>query len=168
MKRYYYADGQRRTLEPVDDRIAIDVRGATSAGLGDRVAALPIASRLPSGMSIVERDAVDAALREQLQASGLVQPVYRSGSALIVLMPEVRVELEGDQRAAAHAALDASPVAADVTDDTPERLSLRPRSGSSEDALDLANFIYERAQPAASSVRMFQVVQKPRSGEKPG
>jgi hypothetical protein len=76
-------------------------------------------------------------------------------------MPEVRVELEGDQHAAALDAVAASKVAADVTDDTPERLSLRPRSGKGEDALDLANFIYEHARPAAASVRMVQVVPKP-------
>ena len=75
-------------------------------------------------------------------------------------MPEVRVELDKDQHGPALDAVKASQVRAQITDDTPERLSLRPESGSAEDALDLANFIYETARPAASSVRMVQVVPK--------
>ena len=160
MTRYFYAGGERRELQRVDDRVAIDMRGAAGAGLGGVVDALPVASKLPGDLTIVDRTALTKPLYERLNAAGLVRPVYRHGNALVVLMPEVRVELEGDQHAAALEAVDASHVAADVTDDTPERLSLRPRSGSAEDALDLANFIYERAHPAASSVRMFQVVPK--------
>jgi hypothetical protein len=163
MARYYYAGGERRILDPVDDRVAIDTRGAADKGLGDAVRALAVASKLPGGMIIADRSSLSSDLYDRLNAAGLVQPVYRSGAALVVPMPEVRVELEGDQHAAAVEAIDASHVAAEVTDDTPERLSLRPRSGSGEDALDLANFIYERAHPAASSVRMFQVVPKPGS-----
>lgn len=147
-------------LDLVDNRLAVDTRSAAGAGLGDVVSALPVASRLPGGMTIVDRAAVGDELYERLSTAGLVQPVYRSGAALVVLMPEVRVELEGDQHAAALEAVGAADVAADVTDDTPARLSLRPRSGRGEDALDLANFIYERAHPAAASVRMFQVVPK--------
>jgi hypothetical protein len=160
MGRYFYAGGERKALDPVDDRVAIDTRGAARAGLGDAVSALPVVSQLPGGMTIVDRATLSAELCERLKATGLVQPVYRSGNALVVVLPEVRVELEADQRAAALDAIDASRVAAEVTDDTPERLSLRPRSGTGEDALDLANFIYERAHPAASSARMVQVVPK--------
>ena len=160
MARYFYAGGERHELAPVDDRLAIDTRGAAGAGLGDAVSALPVASRLPGGMAIVDRAALGDELQARLRAAGAVQPVYRSGAALVVPMPEVRVELEGDQRQAALAAVEASRVAADVTETTPERLSLRPRSGSGDDALDLANFIYEHARPAAASVRMLQVVPK--------
>ena len=73
----------------------------------------------------------------------------------------ILVALEGGQREAVRQAMKTSHVGAEVTDDTPERLSLRPVSGSGDDALDLANFIHENAQPAASSVRMVQVVPKP-------
>jgi len=160
MSPYFYAGGLRRELDPVDDRVAIDTRGAEAAGLGAVVSALPVTSKLPGGMTVIERAALSDELYQQLNAAGLAKPVYRSGDAFVVLMPEVRVELEGDQHAAALEAVDASKVAAEVTDNTPERLSLRPQSGSGEDALELANFIYERAHPAASSVRMLQIVPK--------
>ena len=76
-------------------------------------------------------------------------------------MPEVRVEFESGQHAAALRALGESKVPAEITNDAPDRLALRPRSGKGEDALDLANYIYEHIRPAASSVRMLQIVPKP-------
>src|SRR5262245_58952423 len=148
MGLYFYAGGKRQELEAVDDRLAVDTRGAASNGLGDVVSELPVVSKLPAGMVIVDRGSLGKAAYERLNAAGLAQPVYRYGSALVVLMPEVRVELEDDQHAAALGAVQSSTVPAQITDDTPERLSLRPRSGKGEDALDLANFIYEKARPA--------------------
>ena len=160
MQRYFYADGKRHDLDAVGDRVAIDARGAASTELRDVVRALPVASTLPSGMVIVERSAIAKGDYDRLSSAGLVQSVYRYGESLVVLMPEVRVELDQDQHGAALDAVKASRVRAQITDDTPERLSLRPESGKAEDALDLANFIYETARPAASSVRMIQVVPK--------
>ncbi len=161
MKRYYYAGGEKRALDPVSSRVAVDSRGAKAAGLTGKLNEIPVEARLPSGMAIVARDAIPPALYLLLDHAGAVQPVYRVGPALVVLMPEVRVELDADQHTAALKALKASRVAADITDDTPERLSLRPQSGSAEDALDLANFIFERARPAAVTVRMLQVIPRP-------
>lgn len=160
MSPYYYAGGIRRDLHPVGDRVAIDIRGAEAAGLGAEVSALPVISKLPGGMVVIDRAELGNDLHERLNTAGLAKPVYRSGDAFVVLMPEVRVEVEGDQHAAALKAVDASKVGAEVTDNTPDRLSLRPHSGSGEDALELANFIYEHAHPAASSVRMLQIVPK--------
>lgn len=161
MGRYFYAGGERHELQPVEDRLAIDVRAASEAGLGDVVRKVKSASRLPSGMTVIERASIDDATIERLNAAGVVQPVYRYGPSLVVLMPEVRVELEGAQHDDAVRAVAASVVDAELTDDTPERLSLRPLSGRGEDALDLANFIYEQARPASSTVRMLQIVPKP-------
>jgi hypothetical protein len=160
MTRYYYAGGKRRELEPATDRIAIDTRGATAAGLGDEVRKLSALSKLPSGMVIVDPKSLAAGVRSRFETADATAPVYRSGSAFVVLLPEVRVEFDGEQRDATVRALDQSPVPAEITDDTPERLSLRPRSGSAADALDLANYLHEHAHPAASSVRMLQVVPK--------
>ena len=158
MARYYYAGGKRQSLDSVDDRVAIDVRAAHAEGLA--VDSLPILSKLSGGMIIVAKKAVSGELLARLTAAGAAQPVYKSGGAFVVLMPEVRVETDAGQHEAAIHALNASHIEADIIDRTPERLSLRPKSGSSEDALDLANYIHEHAHPAASSVRMFQVVPK--------
>jgi hypothetical protein len=160
MARYYYSGGQRRELTLADERLAIDTAAAEVAGLGRELKIVPPVSRLPGGMAMYDRSALRTDVLERLQAAGAVSQVYRSGTSFVVLMPEVRVELDAGQDSAAREAVLASTVASDVTDSTPERISLRPQSGSAEDALDLANFIYERARPAASSVRMLHVVPK--------
>ena len=72
---YYYAGGKRQELEPVNDRLAIDARGAEGAGLRDEIAAWPVASRLPAGLIIVDRGAVGEHLQERLRATGLERPV---------------------------------------------------------------------------------------------
>jgi len=131
MTRYFYAAGQRRELD------------------------------LPSGMVVINRASLSDDATARLSATGVAQPVYRYGNALVVFLPEVRVELDVGQSAAVADAAAASTVPSIVTDSSAERLSLRPRSGSAEDALDLANFIYESARPAAATVRMLQIVPQP-------
>ena len=161
MDRYFYAGGERHALEPVDGSLAIDSRVAAAAGLGGAVAALAIQSRLPGGVVLVERVDCAPELHRLLGQAGAIRPLYRSGQALVVLMPEVRVEFDGARHEDALRLIERSKVPADITEDTQERLALRPRSGKGDDALDLANYIYEHVHPAASTVRMLQVV--PRS-----
>lgn len=161
MARHFYASGQRHVLEPAGDWLAIDTRAATAAGLGSEIAALPVGSKLPSGIMLVPRGKCPKELYGRLNTAGAALPAYRSGRAVVVLMPEVRVELNSGQHPAALRTLSESKVPAEITDDSPDRLVLRPRSGKGEDALDLANYLYEHIQPAASSVRMLQIIPKP-------
>jgi len=77
-------------------------------------------------------------------------------------MPEVRVEFDPDQHAAALKAAAGSSVPMSVVESAPDRLSLRPESGKGEDALDLANDIHERLGSVTSSVRMLRVVPHPK------
>ncbi|MEP6834054.1 MAG: hypothetical protein ABJB74_11695 [Gemmatimonas sp.] len=166
MKRYFYAGGEKHELDAADDRLAVDHVRARNAGLSDLVDDTSPISKLPGGITLVDRAAFSSTVYNQLEAAGVVQPVYRSGSAFVVLRPEVRVELDPGQQDAALEAVKASSVASHVTGSSVERISLQPKSGSAEDALDLANFIYENARPAASSVRMLQVVAKPKSEDR--
>ncbi len=164
MKRYFYAGGEQHELVPEPRQVAVDTKAAELAGLGSEVAALTVTSRLAAGLVLVERAGLDAALANRLDQAGATRSVYRSGAVLVVPMPEVRVELEPDQRDAAIAALGGSGVPAHITADEPGRMSLRPDSGDADDALDLANHIYEQVHPAASGVRMVQLVPKPGPG----
>ena len=161
MTRHFYAGGERHTLEPAADWVAIDTRAAAAAGLSGAVAGLPVVSRLPGGILLVSRSACADELYSRIDAASALRQAYRTGRAIVVPMPEVRVEFESGQQADALRALGESKVPADITDSASDRLTLRPRSGKGEDALDLANYIYEHARPSASSVRMLQIVPKP-------
>ena len=81
---------------------------------------------------------------------------------MLITLPEVRVELDDElQRAAVAKVLSAPKHAVVVSEESPERLVLAPASGDPLEAIDLANDIYERAHPAASSVRLVHVVKRP-------
>lgn len=162
MALYYWAGGAKRALEVATDRVAIDARAADKASLGAAASSAPVLSTLPGGLSIVEKSAVTAGAMAKLAAAHAARPVYRSGPNLVVLLPEVRVELDdGAQHAAAMQVIERAGAAAWVTDDTPERITLTVPSGDGEEALALANRIYEQAKPGASTARMVQVVARP-------
>lgn len=158
MALYYWAGGKKRTLEVSGEHIAIDGRAAARAGVSDAAASLPVLSTLPGGITVVDHDAPGVA---KLAAAKVTRPVYRSGASLVVLMPEIRVELDAGQHDPALKVITAAGAADAITDDTPERITLQLRSGSGEDALALANRIYEQAKVAASAPRMLQVVARP-------
>src|SRR5262245_55106588 len=127
VKRHFYAGGERHVLEPAEDWLAIDTRAAAAAGLGGEIATLPAGSKLPGGIILVDRADCPDDLSARIEAAGAAHPAYRSGRAVIVLMPEVRVEFDSSQHAAALRALSESKVSAEIIDDAPDRLALRPR-----------------------------------------
>ncbi|WBL80994.1 hypothetical protein I3J27_11440 [Bradyrhizobium xenonodulans] len=165
MSTYYYASGQKVELEPDEEHVAIDQAAAKEAGLDAKVSAdSGTAVRAGAGFLVTPRSSLTPDIIQLLQEAGALQPVYRRDKAVIVAMPEVRVEFDTpDQRRKVMRFL--SPNASDVsvTEDTTDRLVLRPVSGHGEDALDLANRIQEHAKPAAASVRFVQFVPKPKT-----
>ena len=165
MSAYYYAAGQKVNLEPDEEHVAVDQAAAKEAGLDAKVSAASGATvRAGAGVLVTSRSSLAPDIIQRLQEAGALQPVYRRDKAVIVAMPEVRVEFDTpDQRKRVMNLL--SPNASDVsvTEDTKERLVLRPVSGHGEDALNLANRIQENANPAAVSVRFVQFVPKPKT-----
>jgi len=162
MSTYYYAGGQKVDLEPDEEHVAVDQAAAKEAGLDAIGADSSTAMRAGAGFLVTLRSSLTPAILQLLQEAGALQPVYRRDKAVVVAMPEVRVEFDTpDQRRKVMKFL--SPNASDVsvTEDTKDRLVLRPVSGHGEDALNLANSIQEHANPAAASVRFVQFVPKP-------
>lgn len=161
MTRYYYAGGQRITLEEDDAHVAVDEHRAVAAGLGASTGDAN-ARRLPGGVVVAERECVSAAHLADLRDAGALRPVFRHGRALMVALPEIRVEFDSAvEQHAVHEALAHVPHAVVVESESADRLVLAPRSGGSDDALDVANYLYEHARPAASAVRFIQVMPRP-------
>ena len=163
MGAYYYAGGRKVELEADPEHIAVDQQAALQAGLDTEViasrAGLP---RAGSRFLLAQRSEVREDMLESLRKAGALQPVYRRNQAVIVALPEVRIELDNpNQRRAVMNALAKRRSQLAITDETDDRLVIRPTSGRGEDALEIANYIYERAHPAAASVRFVQLVPKP-------
>ncbi len=161
MTRYYYAGGRRIELEPDDRYVAVDERAAGAAGVSVEAGSAPV-RRLPGGVTVSPRASLSEARLERLSKAGALRPVYRRDRSVLVALPEIRVEYDNArQRAAVKAAIPHAPCEAEVSDESAEGLVLRPASGRSDDALALANYIYEQAHPASASVRFVQFVPKP-------
>jgi len=161
MTRYYYAGGRRIELEPDDQYVAVDERAAGAAGVPVETGHA-LVRRLPGGVTVSPRSSLSEARLDRLSQAGALRPVYRRDRSVLVPLPEIRVEYDNaKQRAAVKAAIPRAPCEAEVFDESPDGLVLRPTSGRSDDALALANYIYEHARPAAASVRFVQFVPKP-------
>lgn len=160
MTRYYYAGGRRIEIEPDDQYVAVDEKAAQAAGVPVEAGA-GAARRLPGGVTVSPRSGLSQAGLERLSQAGALRPVYRRDRSVLVPLPEIRVEYDNaKQRAAVKAAIPGAPCEAEVSDESADGLVLRPTSGRSDDALALANYIYEQAHPAAASVRFVQFVPK--------
>jgi hypothetical protein len=166
MTRYYYAGGRRIELERDDGYVAVDEKAADAAGIPLDTTGQASARRLPGRVVVSPRSGFSPARLERLVQAGALRPVYRQDRSMLVPLPEVRVEYDNaKQRAAVKAAIAKAPCEAEVSDETAGGLVLRPTSGQSDDALALANYIYEEAHPAAASVRFVQFL--PRVTAKP-
>jgi len=162
---YYYASGKRVPLEPDEGQVAVVRQSEGRRGLE---ASIPPESvqqhHVASGVRLVPRSKLDESSLRQLRAEGALQTVYRRGQALLVPLPEVRVEVDDErQRRAVMAAIAKAPHPVELREETENVLVLRPKSKSGDDALEIANFVFETARPAAASVRLIQFVPRPTS-----
>jgi hypothetical protein len=160
---YYYAAGRKIELEDDDQHVAVDQEAAQRAGLAKQVAESVQASG-PLGVVLAQRAALGRDTLDSLREAGALQPVYKRDRAVVVAMPEVRVEFDtpAQRRAVMSVLAKIRSPRHTIMEKSDERIVLRPASGSGEDALQMANEIYERARPAGASVRFIQFVPKPR------
>jgi hypothetical protein len=132
---YYYAGGEKIELTPAEDLFAVEPQNIRSVA-----GASPSVGRaLTDGLRLVTKDELGDAAKG-LGGSKSKYPVYRSQGAIVVALPEVRVE---ESRKTHWAKLDKwlAEHGDDVTvvsrDD--DHVVLKPVSGSGVDALTIAN-----------------------------
>jgi len=157
---YYYAGGKKVALEADPVHVAVDRAVAEAAGLaGNALGGLP---DLRSGVVLSEKSSFGQEALSALRGAGALRPVFRHEKALLVALPEVRVEYDDPtQRNAVKKLLASDFHDASISDETDDRLIVRPSSGDARDALRMANEIFEHAHPAAASVRFVQFIPKP-------
>jgi hypothetical protein len=103
----------------------------------------------------------DKVLRS-LEKRAAVQPVFRYHDAILVVMPEVRVELAKGQRKKLESLVSAGALRSQIEIDSNGNLVLRPVSGKGTDALALANVLHEKIGPPLAQARFLRVVRSPR------
>jgi hypothetical protein len=163
MSESYYAGGRKVEIDRDHSYVAVVSDVAKEAGLDAQVeVATKGSQRGGGGVLLVERDALDDKMLTSLRDVGALQPVYRNDQAVMVALPEVRVEFDtAEQRQAVIDVLaDPRALPHKIVESTDDGLVVAPTSGKGEDALKLANDIQERGHPAAASVRFVQFVPK--------
>jgi hypothetical protein len=164
MGAYYYAAGRKVELERDEEHVGVDQKAAARAGLAGQVkTASADTPRQGGGVVLAQRSALGEKTIASLHDAGALQPVYRHNRAVMVALPEVRVEFDtAEQRRAVMDVLAGGhALPHTISDSTDDGMIVRPASGNGDDALTIANEIHERARPAAASVRFIQFVPKP-------
>ncbi|MEA2327923.1 MAG: hypothetical protein QOE68_2882 [Thermoanaerobaculia bacterium] len=163
MDAYYYAGGRKIELERDDEHVAVDQQVAKRAGLDTRAADAGAAPQPAGGVVLTDRATFDKKTLAGLRKAGALQPVYKRERAVLVALPEVRIEFDNpDQRRAVLDVLsERGLLRHTISEDTDDWMVVRPTSGNGRDALTIANQVYEKAHPAAASVRFLQFVPKP-------
>ncbi|MEI9939280.1 MAG: hypothetical protein WDO69_18825 [Pseudomonadota bacterium] len=162
-KRYLYASGKRVVLEPDREHVVVDLDRARVGGMTDgTAAALSEGTSMPGGLVLSPRSSLSPAALKALTVAGALRAAYRRGAVIAVPMPEVRIEVDDpEQHAAALAAIELSNIKVELVSSDEDLIVVRPRSGTGEDALDLAAFVHEHAHPAVAAPRMLQVTPRP-------
>jgi hypothetical protein len=150
MQLFYFADGKKVALKPVKDLIA------QSDSADDP---------LPKSVTLTPREPVKEADSETTGVKNALPqyPVYTSGeSGYMVALPEVRVQeqcVEPSPKFAAWLAKNEDRI--EVVGQKRGQTIIRPLSGKGEDAIQIANEIYEEIEPAMSQPRFLRVVDRP-------
>jgi len=158
---YYYASGQPVALALDEDWLAIDTRKFPAAGTSARLRAAILRDSRPlrGDLILVKRQAVPAKPLDALRRQGAVQPVFRAKRALLIALPEVRVEessVEGQR--ALHHWIRQHGDEAEVVEDNGEKILLRPASGDGIDAIALANHLTEQVGTEMAQARFLRVL----------
>jgi hypothetical protein len=158
---YYYAGGKRIPLELDREHVAVDV-GVVESREGRRPdpAAVEGAEELRSGLYLVEKSSLSADIRRRLDQEDALLPVFLYEDALVVVLPEVRVEIAAGDETEVHRFLEQSDVPNQILADKGNRLVVRPDSGRGEDALRLANELQESVPVELAQARFLRRVPK--------
>ncbi|MGB6336397.1 MAG: hypothetical protein WBG96_12375 [Thermoanaerobaculia bacterium] len=158
---YYYAGGKRIPLELDREHVAVDLSEAESReGKRPDPATVEGAEELRSGLFLVEKSALSADARQRLDQEDALLPVYLYEDALVVILPEVRVEIAAGGETEVHRFLEQAEVPNQILTDRGTRLVVRPDSGRGEDALRLANELQESVPVEMAQARFLRRVPK--------
>ncbi len=154
---YYYAGKKKIELVPADDLFAI------SESDMPEFKGLPQGQALMGGLNLIPKAQLPTASPET-QVEKPRFPVFRSHGAIVIALPEIRVEetregyLEKLDQWISHHTDDVVVVSRDEG-----RVVLMPASGSGQDALKIANSLEEQVGPEMAQARFIRVTQRPDS-----
>lgn len=156
---YYFSGGRRIRLERDSQIVGVLLQHPAVASSGLRATLRREGRQLQQGVVIVPWSSIPPERRGPWEDAGALLPVYAQDGALIVVLPEVRIEgTDANQVPAIKEWLKAAQREAEVVEERGTRMTLRPRSGRAAEALQIANEVEEHMHPALSQARFLRVV----------
>ena len=158
---YFYAAGKRVTLTVESSIWALDTEALAAAMIADtiRQSILADARRLRGKYVLAH---VPSVALEPLRAARAVQVVYRSADAVLVALPEVRVEERRPEKLRRlRAWIESRQQRIEVSETEDGRLTLRPASGDAVEALEIANALQEEITPELAETRFIRTIESP-------
>ena len=158
---YFYAAGKRVTLVVESSLWALDTEALAFAMMADSMRRQILAdARRLRGKYVLAH--VPFSALGPLRAAHAVQPVYRSADAMLVPLPEVRVEESRPEHLRRlHDWLASRRQRIEVSEREAGRLTLRPSSGDAEEALEIANALQEEITPEFAEARFMRSIASP-------
>jgi hypothetical protein len=158
---YFYAAGKRVTLKVESSLWALDTEALAAAIIGDTIRQRILAdARQLRGKYVLAH--VPSAALEPLRAARAVQVVYRSADAVLVALPEVRVEERRPEKLRRlRAWIESRRQQIEVSETEDGRLTLRPASGDAVEALEIANALQEEITPELAETRFIRSIESP-------
>ena len=167
---YYYANGKKVPLMLADGMFAFD---------DDEIEArLPkaehveqirtVSRRLRGRVALVNYSDVAETVSKELHEHNVAHPVFEAEGALIVPLPEVRIE-ESDESKLNQVGewLRQHSDLAEIVSERVGRIVVKPVSNNPMDALEIANRVAEEVGPAMAQPRFIRCVQRPKNLLKP-
>ena len=157
---FYYSSGERVSLVADERLVAVDVRVA--AKLGAAKGAQPLKGDLVL-LDTSDLSPPGAAGLRKMRGTGEALDVFDADGARMVVMPEIRIEVDRPADGKRISDWLASRSDLDVVARGDEVYEVRLKSGGSRRALELANEIWEKFHPAVAHPRFLRIVPKPRT-----
>lgn len=158
---YYYSQKKRVPLIKTDEFVAVDVGLLNENKAARKVSHFveEFGEHLRRSHYLVRQDQLEDNVVEVLETASAAQPVFRSGEHLVVVLPEIRVhESRADKMLELKSWIGKHEKETEVVKIIGSRMTLRPRSNSGADALQLANLIHEEVGVEAAEPRMIQLL----------
>ena len=156
---YYYAGGQKIELVPDPDRVAVDLSRVRTRSALVRVT-LEAGEPLVGKIRLVQRKDLPLRTLASLEKQSALQPVFTHGDSVIVVLPEVRVEVKPGQRKELDSLVRSGGIQTAIEKDAVGRVVLRPLSGKGADALTLANTLHETLKPPMAQAHFLRRVRR--------
>ncbi len=160
---YYYSSGKKVPLKPAPGLFAInDKEVGEKLSVASYLSSIrSVLKNLRGHLALIDKNDLNEDILEKLRELKIVYPVFEADGALVIPLPEVRIEDDDQSRlidvrnwVREHSQL------AKIISDKHGRISVKPVSNDPSDALEIANRVTEEIGPDLAQTRFIRKISR--------